>query len=168
MFLVIGYGNRLRRDDGAGPELLNMILANGSFNDIRAIEVHQLVPELAEEIAFHDVAAVLFLDAGVGTVGPNVQGAGSNVRLRKLDGTTATPSLGHYCHPSTLLLYAELLYGSKPPAWLVTIPGEDFGFGEGFSELTRSSLAAAQEMVFDLLLHLRNGCPSKDACHHTI
>jgi hydrogenase maturation protease len=168
MFLVIGYGNRLRRDDGAGPELLKMILENGGFNDIRAIEVHQLVPELAEEIALHDVAAVLFFDAGVGTVRPNAQGAGCNVGLSKLDGTTATPSLGHYCDPSTLLLYAELLHGSKPPAWLVTIPGEDFGFGEGFSELTRSSLAVAQEMVFDLLRRLRIGCPSTDARHSPI
>ncbi len=168
MFLFIGYGNSLRRDDGAGPALLKMIQENAGFDDIRAIEIHQLIPELAVEIASSDVAAVLFLDASVGTVGTNEHDSGNHVLLRKLDGIAATPSLGHYCDPSTLLLYAELLYGRKPPAWLVTIPGEDFGFGEGFSELTRSSLAVAQKMVFDLLSRLRSGCSFPDACRYVI
>lgn len=168
MFLFIGYGNSLRRDDGAGPALLKMIREHAGFDDIRAIETHQLVPELAVEIASSDVAAVLFLDASAASVGPDSHDAGNRVILRKLAGVASTPSLGHCCDPSILLLYAELLYGRKPPAWLVTIPGVDFEYGEGLSELTRSSLVVAQEMVLDLLHRLRNGCSPLDACRQAI
>lgn len=168
MYLFIGYGNSLRRDDGAGPELVKMLREDAEFDDIRAIEVHQLVPELAVEIASSDVTAVLFLDACVAMVNADGHDAGNNVILRKLDGVGATPALGHHCDPSTLLMYAEHLYGRKPPAWLVTIPGVDFDYGEGFSELTRSSLAVAREMILDLLRGLRSGYLSLDACRYMI
>ena len=65
MILIIGFGNSLRRDDGAGPALANMVLAHESFEDIRIIKAHQLTPELAEEVAAPDVSAVIFMDSCV-------------------------------------------------------------------------------------------------------
>ncbi|MGF1587982.1 MAG: hydrogenase maturation protease [Pleurocapsa sp.] len=59
-YLVIGYGNTLRSDDGAGQSAANQIAAWGLPN-VRSLAVHQLTPELAEDIANADT--VIFVDA---------------------------------------------------------------------------------------------------------
>jgi hydrogenase maturation protease len=155
MFLLIGYGNCLRRDDGSGPALAKMVRENAGYDDIRVIEAHQLAPELAEQVSAHDVTAVVFMDASVVQGKKEVPYMPTEVEMRKLDSAAATPSFAHYCDPCTLLLYAELLYSRKPPAWLVSIPGVDFSCGEGFSEIALHSLVVAQDMVLNLLDRLR-------------
>jgi hydrogenase maturation protease len=155
MFLLIGYGNCLRRDDGSGTALAKMVCENAGYDDIRVIETHQLVPELAEQVAAPDVTAVIFMDASVVQGKKEVPCMLVEVEMRKLNSGAVTPSFAHYCDPSTLLSYAELLYSRKPPAWLVSIPGVDFTCGEGFSETALHSLAVAQEMVLNLLDRLR-------------
>jgi hydrogenase maturation protease len=155
MILIIGYGNRLRRDDGVGPTLAKTIQENEQLDDIRVIETHQLVPELAEEMAASDVTAVIFMDASVASGKLDASDIMAGLEVRRLDSVAATPSFSHQCDPSTLLLYCALLYAKKPPAWLVSIPGVDFTYGQGFSEVALHSLAIAQDKVLDLLYRLR-------------
>lgn len=144
MILLIGYGNPLRRDDGAGPALAGMLEARGGRNDLRVITVHQLVPELAQDLAAVDVAAVLFLDASVG----GCTGC-TAVTIQPLGGVRPSPPpiLGHQFSPAALLCYAELLRGAALPAWQITIPGIDFGYGEGLSVSSEKNLAAAFEKL---------------------
>ena len=59
-FLVIGYGNTLRSDDGAGQRVAEKI-GQWELPGVGALAVHQLTPELAENIAQAD--AVIFVDA---------------------------------------------------------------------------------------------------------
>ncbi|MRR54208.1 MAG: hydrogenase maturation protease [Deltaproteobacteria bacterium] len=140
MILLIGYGNPLRRDDGAGPVLAGMLEERGGRNDLRVITVHQLAPELAQDLAAADVTAVLFLDASVIRC-PE----GEEVCIRTLDGLEPPPVFGHQFSPAELLCYAELLRGTVLPAWQVTIPGVDFGYGEGLSLTSEKNLASAFE-----------------------
>jgi hydrogenase maturation protease len=139
--LVIGYGNSLRRDDGAGlflaAALAERWLAAGL--PVRHLAVHQLVPELAEEIARPEVAAVLFIDAAVAAPqAPQLGGASHGIA--RVEPLAASPSVGHHLDPALLLLYAERLLGHGPPAWLLTVPGQDFAFGEGFSPAVQAAI----------------------------
>ncbi|RNC71441.1 MAG: hydrogenase maturation protease [Desulfuromonadales bacterium] len=141
MVLLIGYGNTLRRDDGAGVVLTEMF-AQGARREVRAIVTQQLLPELAEEIAEPCVKMVIFCDA--------IQAAGPDdepVRLKRLVSLPVVTTIGHQFSPETLMSLAERLYGAAPPSWLVTVTGHDFGYGEGLSEKVRSSLAVAEDTL---------------------
>jgi len=60
MRLLIGYGNTLRSDDGAGQKIAN-IVSEWNLPQWRSLSVHQLTPELALDIAQADL--VIFVDA---------------------------------------------------------------------------------------------------------
>ena len=133
MDLVIGYGNDLRRDDGAGPVVARALEALG-LPGLRVGVAHQLLPEHAELLA--RTRRVVFVDAAVGR--------SDEVACAPLDPATAPlPGLGHGCDPAALVAMAEALYGSKPRAWIVTIPAHDLALGEGLTEETRKLLPSA-------------------------
>ena len=50
-WLVIGYGNELRGDDGAGIMVARRIAENPPPG-VRSIVARQLTPELADELAY--------------------------------------------------------------------------------------------------------------------
>jgi hydrogenase maturation protease len=61
-WLVIGHGNELRGDDGAGPSVARAV-ASWHLPGVRTLAVHQLTPELAEDLA--QTKRVVFVDAAV-------------------------------------------------------------------------------------------------------
>jgi hydrogenase maturation protease len=126
--LIIGYGNPLRRDDGAGPLVATKLARYWAKVGIpaRLITDIQLMPEMAEDIASNDVQQVVFVDSGV-----NIAPFAYHISRVEVD--AASPALGHHLEPETLLVYAAMLYQRYPRAWLVTVPGEDFTLGSGFS-----------------------------------
>lgn len=153
MILLIGYGNDLRRDDGAGlilAERLERAWRNQSVA-AKLLPVHQLTPELAAEIAEPDISTVVFVDARV--IAPDE--GNPQVQVQSLNREPLTPSLGHYLDPATLLLYADRLYGRRPAAWLVTVPAADFGYDESLSQITQQALASAQSLPAELLARLQ-------------
>lgn len=154
MILLISYGNTLRRDDGAGPALARMVAKSGIRDDLRVLTVHQLAPEIAEELAAPDVDAVLFMDACVGEAGEDRESYCDRVEIREVTSEAPSTVFGHNFSPSLLLAYAKSLYGATPPAWLVSIPGYDFGFGEKLSERTERMLASAVDEVAGILQSL--------------
>lgn len=141
--------NPFRRDDGAGPALARMLGEAGARADPRVLTPHQLTPELAVEPAAPEVTAVLFMNAAV------VSGSGTtfagDAKPRLLEPSPHDSCLGHYFPPNVLPAYAKLLYGVCPQAWLITIPGYDLGFGEGFSEGTAALFSAARANALELL-----------------
>jgi hydrogenase maturation protease len=137
--LVIGYGNSLRRDDGAGLFLAEKIAAfrQQEGRAVTLLTSHQLEPEMAEEIAEAGAGIVLFVDTVATTAdGPH------KISLSPVVADEHSPSLGHHFSPALLMLYARSLYGYEGAAWLLTIPGYDFDHGEGLSESTQRLLAA--------------------------
>jgi hydrogenase maturation protease len=60
--VVIGYGNTLRGDDGAGPAVAQAI-ADRALPGVRSLAVPQLTPELAEIVA--EANLVVFVDAAL-------------------------------------------------------------------------------------------------------
>jgi hydrogenase maturation protease len=153
MILLIGYGNSFRRDDGAGPALARMIKEMDPRDDLRVITTHQLGPELAEEMAAPEVTAVIFMDAAESAHFDHMPHV-CDALPRVLDYDPCSSCFGHHFSPAVVMTYAMFLYGMHPPAWLISIPGHDFGFGEGFSEKTEQVLSLALENAIALLRRL--------------
>lgn len=156
MILLIGYGNTLRRDDGAGHVLAHMIAERWEQKGLRVITAHQLAPEFAQELADPEVSAVIFMDASVENTADDVAGLPRRIDGVSDPGPTGRPVLGHHFPPEELLAYAKMLYDADIPAWLVTIPGTDFGFGETLSDATAKRLPTFAEKVLDLLRSLHD------------
>ena len=127
--LVIGYGNPLRGDDGAGPFVASQIGAG-------AIACHQLTPELAETIS--QAGQVIFADADASV--PPGQIAIRPIRPR------ASTSI-HRFDPETLLDWSQQLYGRVPEALLIGIGGESFGLGEGLSPAAKRATYEALRAI---------------------
>jgi hydrogenase maturation protease len=139
--LVIGYGDALRSDDGAGPRIADLMTpADGLAVFVR----HQLLPELAADLKGRDV--VVFVDAGTGLE----PGAVFARRLTPSD--AAEPSgMTHHCTPEGLLRLAERLYGARPCAFLVTIGAASFELGEELSAPVAAALPEAAAAVRRLI-----------------
>ncbi len=134
--LIIAYGNSLRRDDGAGLILAEILTQRWLTQNypVRLRLVHQLSPELALDLAAPAVMAVLFVDAAVGYR--------PMVKLRPLDHDAPSPGLTHHTRPEVIMAYTELFGRIQPPAWLMTVTGVDFGHGETLSP-------AVAQVVYD-------------------
>lgn len=138
-WLVLGYGNALRGDDGAGPELVARAAA-WNLPGVTALAVPQLTPELAAHLAECD--GVVFVDARAG---------GRTVDLTPLRAEPRGGGPGHLGRPAALLALARAVYGATPAAWLLTVPAVEFGLGAKLSPVTREALAAAEAHLRALL-----------------
>jgi len=149
MILIIAYGNTLRGDDGAGLLLGERLeyAWRARHVPVARLAVHQLAPELAVELAQETVQAVVFVDTAL--VKPDDRDPA--VQVYPLTAHTLAPNLGHQLDPSTLLIYADQLYGRRPPAWQVTIPGLAFEHGETLSPITQQALVTAPIVLADWL-----------------
>jgi hydrogenase maturation protease len=138
--LVIGYGNTVRSDDGAGYQVAE-IVASLNLENVRSLAVHQLTPDLAEQIAMAEV--VIFVDA-VAT--------SSELKVESLEPRVSESFTGHYADPRSLLSLSHVLYGAAPIAYRILIPALDFTFGETFSRITRLNISLALAKIKQLIL----------------
>jgi len=132
-WLLVGYGNPLRGDDAAGQRVAETVAAWG-WPALEVQVIHQLLPELAEQVA--QARAVVFVDA-------RVAAAGDGVQVVRLEPTAAATTLGHTCHPGELLALSAALYGKQPPCWCVTVPAVSFAFGAALSPTAAQGVADA-------------------------
>lgn len=146
-WLVIGYGNSLRRDDGAGlllaAAMAEAMAAAGLV--VRLVQTQQLLPELAEELAAPDTGGVIFVDTTPADASPG-DAADDCVRVQRLTHADPGQSSSHHVAPALLLEIAAQLYGRCAPGWLVTISGWDFDHGEQLSPETQRCLDEAGEV----------------------
>ena len=154
--LVIGFGNVFRRDDGAGFAVLNALRArlgrpplgidDDGFDDrghpVDTVLLHQLVPELAEEVVPYDL--VVFVDAHIGHV-PEL------VYEEELDVCYKSATVTHTLHPCSVLALTLELHGRCPRGVLLSIRGYDFEFGEGLSDGTAALVPEAVERIVALV-----------------
>ena len=110
--LLIACGNPLRGDDGAAHEVLRLI---APAPDRATLTVHQLTPELAQEMAGFD--RVLFLDADVQCGRPVVE---------PVPAWTSRSPLTHAANPAEILALSSALFGFGGEAYVCRIPARDF------------------------------------------
>ena len=131
--LVIGYGNDLRSDDGAGRWVADQI-ERRELAGIDVRSVPQLTPELALDIAGRPT--VVFVDASVDVESLSID------RVADLDGTPGV--MTHHGSPASVLSLVDRI-GERPElAIVVSLPASNLEMG---FELSPPTLAAAQEAL---------------------
>ena len=138
-YLIIGYGNTIRGDDGAGYQIAEAV-AQWNLNHVRSLAVHQLTPDLVE--ALSQAKTVIFVDA-VATL--------SEVKIEQLRPNYAASFTGHYADPRAMLALTYALYEAIPTAYRILIPAVDFSFGETLSPVTQNSVDLALVKIKQLV-----------------
>jgi hydrogenase maturation protease len=141
--LVIGYGNELRGDDGVGQKVARTVHKWGLPN-VRSLAVHQLTPELAEELV--KVDCVIFVDAYPVSAKPEVQ-------VYPLEPSRSVATIGHTSDPQMLLAIAQALYNYHPIAWWVGIPAVNFELSKTVSPIAQTGMTEAIEEIERLIQH---------------
>jgi hydrogenase maturation protease len=135
-FLVIGYGNELRSDDGVGPKVAAAVDAL-HLPGVHTLICQQLSPEHAEPVS--QARVVVFVDAAVD--------APREVQFRKLEPAGSSQLMTHAADPRTMLALARDVFGHCPEAWWLTIPAENTGFSEELSPAVRRRLKEAVDKI---------------------
>ncbi len=138
--LVIGYGNTLRSDDGAGVRAAELVRERVSGVDV--LTVHELHPELVDVIAPRN--GVIFIDAGADI--------DALTCLQLHDGVPPSPLASHMLSPGQLLALCSTLYGKSPQhAVLIEIPARTFAFGESLSPVASSAIEHSVTVIQSLI-----------------
>lgn len=143
--VVLAIGNTLRGDDGVAAHVADLL---GACAGVDVRRVHQLTPELAEEVA--RARAVIFVDAD-----PHVAAA----RVERLTPAPRSATLTHSVTPGELVMLAERLYGFQGTGYLCHVPAENFGAGESLSEVAEAGARVAAECLRRLLAEVRENDP---------
>ena len=138
-FLVIGYGNTLRGDDGVGPRVAESVAAL-VLPGVRALACAMLTPELADQIS--QAHTVIFVDAAVD--------APREVQLRKLEPNETLQLMAHAADPRTMLALARDVFGHAPEAWWLTIPVVKLDFCEELSPEAKRGMSDAVGKIIKL------------------
>lgn len=154
-FLLLGYGNPDREDDGVAWHILRALTvrlglpAPDSYEDEFPqsaqidFEFHlQLTPEMAEDVSAYE--NVCFVDAHTGNIP-------QEVRLIDVESDFQRSPFTHHLTPQSLLSICETLYGKKPDAALLSVRGYQFLFSRNLSEPTQALLPQAVNQVWGWL-----------------
>lgn len=142
--LLIGYGNPLRSDDGAGVALARDAQGWGP-PQLRVLAVHQLTPDLAQDLA--EVDCVIFADACTET--------DELPRLEPIYPHASDAPMSHSSTPEELLAITSKLYGQQPEAYALKLPAVTFEVGETLSEQAQVGVQLGSHLLEDLFDRVR-------------
>ena len=138
--VVIGFGNDLRSDDGAGRWVADQIEAIG-LDHVDVLSVAQPTPELALVLAGRPAA--VFVDASVDTTGLSVE--------RVEPAESASGFFTHHSDVAALLALTASVGDPPAMATLVSVPAFNLEMGFEFSEVTRAAAADAIDRIVELV-----------------
>ena len=111
----------------------------GAVAGVQILSLHQLGPELAEDL--QAAGGIVFIDAAMR---PQFRGR----TWRRIRPVSDMAGVSHSLTAAALLGLTQILYGRCPPAWMVSIQGNDFGFGDGLTQATADhAIQAAREVA---------------------
>jgi hydrogenase maturation protease len=138
--VVFACGNTSRSDDALGPRLLERV-AQQQFAGVVTIEDFQLQIEHALDLRDADLA--LFVDAATGGAAPIV--------FYEVTSRAPVAAATHALEPAGVLdVYRHAVGGEPPPAFVLSVRGDDFRLRDGMSELATERLEAAWPFLRDL------------------
>ena len=158
-FLVIGYGNTLRGDDGVGPRVAEAI-EKLNLPGVLTLVCQQLSPEYADPVS--RAHTVVFVDAEIvqgsefkvqssGIANPEPATLNCElIRLRKLEPGESSQLMAHAADPRTMLALARDVFGHAPQAWWLTIPAVKLDFSETLTPEAQLGFAEAVEKIQEL------------------
>jgi hydrogenase maturation protease len=153
--LIFGYGNPSRGDDALGPLLLDRLEAE-QIPNIECLTDFQLQVEHALDLQNREL--ILFVDAHLSCEPP--------FTLTRLHPETDRSYTTHAMSPAAVLqVFTEICPQSPPPAFLLSIRGEQFELGEGLSQAAQQYLEAAWQFTQTLCQHPTEEAWSRWANH---
>ena len=156
--LVIAYGNAVRGDDGLAWRAAEQVKklfpsADVEVPDVKVLERHQLVPELAEELSRS--LAVIFVDAAAAQPGKTHPGEIQVAEITDQEVNSASEPFHHQFSPMSLVALGKELYQSRPRAFVASLVGEDFAPGENLSPVVERAMPEfvrrIEKLIRDLL-----------------
>ncbi|NMC28498.1 MAG: hydrogenase maturation protease [Pelolinea sp.] len=158
-FIIVGYGNPDRGDDGAACHLLDQLVLTLSkrtedlneFHESGFLELNaevdlwynlQLIPEIAQDLARYENA--IFVDAHTAEIP-------EPILVKEITPAYKNSPFTHHLTPASCLELAEKLYQHAPHAILVTVRGYSFDFSRELSPETKELTGQAVQMVIDRL-----------------
>jgi hydrogenase maturation protease len=142
--LVVGYGNPLRGDDGVGWHVARAVAADPRVAGARVLAVHQLLPELAQDLS--EARLAVLVDARLG------EPPGSISVTRIAPSTGARGAWTHHLTPAALAGLARDVYGAAAEITVVAIGIGTTEPGDGLSGPVADAVPRAHEVVADLVL----------------
>jgi hydrogenase maturation protease len=125
--LIIGYGNSVRGDDAFGwhaAEHLASLVEFRANPGVRILTVHQLMPELAEEISGAEL--IIFFDSKA----PSAEDSPGMVHCEEIHAEPTPPQhRGHRLTPANALAYARAFYDANPRAFVLSVTAATFAYG---------------------------------------
>jgi hydrogenase maturation protease len=107
---------------------------------VRSLAVHQLTPELAENIANSDT--VIFVDAVISS-----KQNSEKIEIKTLKCDYKYSNLGHLENPRSLLYLSKIIYHKSPLAYWILIPAINLEFGEQISSITQQRITQALKAI---------------------
>ena len=142
--VIFCVGNPSRGDDALGPAICGELgkwpeIVRG---EVELVEDFQLQIEHALDLVGRRLA--LFIDAGTGTPAP--------FDFRQISASTAVAHTSHALIPEAVLQVFQQTEGrAPPPAFVLCVRGEAFGFGAALSTAASAHAAAALAQLRRLL-----------------
>ncbi|HEX5828787.1 MAG TPA: hydrogenase maturation protease [Candidatus Limnocylindrales bacterium] len=137
--LVVGYGNPLCGDDGAGPAVVERLASDARLAGAELWTRHQLTPELATDIA--GASLVVLVDAVAGPPPGDIAVAGVGHAPER------GSAWSHHIDPEGLVALALELFGAAPPVYTVCVAAGAMNAGDGLSPAVAAALPAAADAV---------------------
>jgi hydrogenase maturation protease len=135
--LVVTVGNTLRGDDGVAHRVADLL---GCRPGVEVRRVHQLTPELAEDMAHARTVVLVDADAEA-----------TAVCLERLTPNPQPAPITHAMTPNELVMLATRLYGFQGEAYLCHLPGEEFAAGGALTPAAEAGARTAAEKIRHLL-----------------
>jgi hydrogenase maturation protease len=160
--LIIGFGNTLRRDDGAGARAAQLLAAEPRLAgpDVEVQERYQLLPEMSLDIS--TASLVIFVDA-------DMRGLPGSIEIHAIDPETAARTdadargepgaSSHHVGGGELVALAAQLSGRRTEAVAIGIGIADIELGEGLTPHVEAALPKVVEVVVDLVEQHRAAAP---------
>jgi hydrogenase maturation protease len=139
--VVLGWGNVTRSDDALGPLLLRRV-RRARLQHVTIVEDFQLQPEHAFDLGGHDLA--LFVDAGFGMPEP--------FAFFETAPRASMAFSSHKMAPEAVLdIHERVLGETPPPAFILSVAGEDFSVGDTLSAAAAQRLELASNFLMQRL-----------------
>jgi hydrogenase maturation protease len=151
-FLLLGYGNPDREDDGVAWHILRELTvrmglsAPASYEDdfpedpqVDFVFHLQLTPEMAEDISQYEY--VCFVDAHTGNIP-------EEVRIIDVESDFQKSPFTHHLTAQSLMSICETIYHHKPDAALLSVRGYQFLFSRVLSAPTADLVPQAVDLAW--------------------
>jgi hydrogenase maturation protease len=136
--LIVGYGNRLRSDDGLGWHATERLAADPRVSGAEIFWRHQLMPELSAD--FGQASLVVLIDAN-GDLAPGA------IEVKEVAASVDGTLMSHHIDPESLVALTVEMSGAAPPVYIVSVGPDSLEVGELLSPVVERAVPELVETV---------------------